>query len=80
MMAVPIPGRAEQDFRTQGAVAQYWQSCRHLAVAAALASVGWQAWNWYQSCNAGEAGALYSRRQQAVEKNEPAGARRPVAR
>jgi len=47
--------------------AQYGNFVVTLAVVAALASVGWQAWNWYQNRNAGEAGALYYAVQQAVE-------------
>ena len=47
--------------------AQYGNLVVTLAVVAALASVGWQAWNWYQNRNAGEAGALYYAVQQAAE-------------
>ncbi|OPZ06329.1 MAG: hypothetical protein BWZ09_00484 [Alphaproteobacteria bacterium ADurb.BinA305] len=60
--------------------AQYGNFVVTLAVVAALASVGWQAWNWYQSRNAGEAGALYYAVQQAVEKNEPQKAREAAGR
>lgn len=41
-----------------------------LAVAAALASVGWQGWNWYRGKQGAEASALYAVVQQAAgEKN-----------
>ena len=60
--------------------AQYGNFVLTLAVLAALASVGWQAWNWYQNRNAGEAGALYYAVQQAVEKNEPQRAREAAGR
>lgn len=60
--------------------AQYGNFVVTLAVVAALASVGWQGWNWYQSRNAGEAGALYYAVQQAVEKNEPQKAREAAGR
>lgn len=60
--------------------AQYGNLVVSLAVVAALASVGWQAWNWYQNRNAGEAGALYYAVQQAVEKNEPQKAREAAGR
>jgi hypothetical protein len=43
---------------------------RHPGLGAALASVGWQAWNWYQNRNAGEAGALYYAVQQAAEQQD----------
>ena len=60
--------------------AQYGNFIVTLAVVAALASVGWQAWNWYQNRNAAEAGALYYAVQQAVEKNEPQKAREAAGR
>lgn len=37
-----------------------------LAVAAALASVGWQGWNWYRGKQGAEASALYATVQQAA--------------
>lgn len=41
-----------------------------LAVVAALASVGWQGWNWYRGKQGAEASALYAAVQQAAgEKN-----------
>lgn len=46
-----------------------------VAVAAALASVGWQAWRWYQNKQSVEAAALYAVVQQAVAKDDAAKAR-----
>ena len=42
-----------------------------LAVVAALVSVGWQGWQWYQNRQATEAGALYYAVQQAAEADDP---------
>src|SRR5574337_1805551 len=46
-----------------------------VAVAAALASVGWQAWRWYQNKQSVEAAALYAVVEQAVAKNDATKAR-----
>jgi predicted negative regulator of RcsB-dependent stress response len=45
---------------------QYGNLVTALAVAAALASVGWQAWQWYQRKQSGEAAALYAVVEQAA--------------
>ena len=60
--------------------AQYGNFVVTLAVVAALASVGWQAWNWYQNRNAGEAGALYYAVQQAAEQQDAQKARDAAGR
>lgn len=59
---------------------QYGNFVVTLAVVAALASVGWQAWNWYQNRNAGEAGALYYAVQQAAEQQDAQKARDAAGR
>ena len=48
--------------------AQYGNFVVTLALVAALTSVGWQAWNWYQNRNAGEAGA----RRDVLFRTQPA--------
>jgi len=60
--------------------AQYGNLVTTLAVVAALASVGWQAWQWYQNRNATEAGTLYYAVQQAAEKQEAQKARDAAGR
>ena len=60
--------------------AQYGNFVVTLALVAALASVGWQAWNWYQNRNAGEAGALYYAVQQAAEQQDAQKARDAAGR
>lgn len=60
--------------------AQYGNLVTTLAVVAALASVGWQAWQWYQNRNASEAGALYYAVQQAAETQEAQKARDAAGR
>lgn len=53
----------------------YGKYVTFVIVAAALASVAWQGWNWYRSKQAAEAGALYYVVQQAVERGDAAKAR-----
>lgn len=55
--------------------AQYGKLVTTLAVAAALASVGWQGFRWYQNKQASEAGALYFVVQQAAERGDAQKAR-----
>lgn len=55
--------------------AQYGKLVTTLAVAAALASVGWQGLRWYQNKQASEAGALYFVVQQAAERGDAQKAR-----
>ncbi|MCK0512039.1 tetratricopeptide repeat protein [Aromatoleum buckelii] len=55
--------------------AQYGKLITTLAVAAALASVGWQGFRWYQNKQASEAGALYFVVQQAAERGDAQKAR-----
>lgn len=51
---------------------QYGRFVTAIAVAAALTSVGWQAYNWYRNNQAAEAGALYYAVQAAVESGDAA--------
>ncbi|MHB1372587.1 MAG: tetratricopeptide repeat protein [Thauera sp.] len=60
--------------------AQYGNFVVTLAVIAALASVGWQGWNWYQNRNAGDAAVLYYGVQQAAEQQDPQKAREAAGR
>lgn len=60
--------------------AQYGNFVVTLAVIAALASVGWQAWQWYQNRNAAEAGVLYYAVQQATEQQDAQKAREAAGR
>ncbi|MGD9870933.1 MAG: YfgM family protein [Thauera sp.] len=60
--------------------AQYGNFVVTLAVVAALASVGWQAWQWYQNRNAAEAGTLYYAVQQAAEQQDAQKAREAAGR
>lgn len=52
----------------------WWQQYANLitgiAVAAALASVGYQGWNWYQRQQAAKASAIYTAVQKAVEDKD----------
>lgn len=54
---------------------QYGNLVTALVVVAALASVGWQAWQWYQKKQTGEAAVLYAAVEQAVDKGDAAKAR-----
>lgn len=51
-----------------------------LVVAASLASVGWQGWQWYQNRKAGEAAALYFVVQQAAGSQDAQKARDSAGR
>lgn len=51
--------------------ASYGNFVTGIALAAAVAAVGWQGWGWYQGRQAAEAGALYFALQQAATKEEP---------
>ena len=62
----------EQISQIKGWWEQYGKLVTSVAVAAALASVGWQGWNWYKSKQTLEASALYDQLQQAAgERNAP---------
>lgn len=54
---------------------QYGNLVTAVAVAAALASVGWQAWQWYRNKQSAEAAALYAAVEQAASKSDAANAR-----
>lgn len=54
---------------------QYGKYVTALIVAAAVGSVSWQGWKWYQTKQAGEAAALYFVVQQAAAEGEAARAR-----
>lgn len=54
---------------------QYGKYITGLIVAAALSSVGWQGWQWYQNKQAAEASALFFAVQQAAANGESAKAR-----
>lgn len=54
---------------------QYGKLITSLAVAAALASVGWQSWSWYNNKQATEAGALYFAVEQAAQRGDAQKAR-----
>ncbi len=54
---------------------QYGKYVTAIALSAALASVGWQGFRWYQDRQAAEAGALYYAVQQAAERGDAARAR-----
>jgi len=54
---------------------QYGSLVTAVAVAAALSSVGWQAWQWYQKKQSGEAAGLYAMVEQAAGKGDAAKAR-----
>lgn len=51
---------------------QYGKLVTGIAVVAAVASVGWQGFNWYKGRQASEAGALYFVVQAAADRGEPA--------
>jgi len=60
----------EQISQIKGWWEQYGKLVTTVAVLAALASVGWQGWNWYEGRQTLEASALYDRLQKAaVERN-----------
>ena len=80
MMAVYDLEEQEQISELKAWWAQYGNLVTTLAVVAALASVGWQAWQWYQNRNASEAGALYYAVQQAAETQEAQKARDAAGR
>ena len=62
----------EQISQIKGWWEQYGKLVTAVAVAAALASVGWQGWNWYQGKQTLEASALYDQLQKAAgERNAP---------
>ncbi|QDF96047.1 hypothetical protein CJ010_05565 [Azoarcus sp. DD4] len=50
--------------------AQYGKFVTAIAVAVAVASVGWQGWRWYQARQAADAGALYFAVQQAAAQQD----------
>lgn len=54
---------------------EYGKFVTAIAVAAAIASVSWQGFNWYQNKKAHEAGSLYFIVQEAVERGDAARAR-----
>ncbi|NMG01726.1 YfgM family protein [Azoarcus taiwanensis] len=54
---------------------EYGNFVTGIAVAAAIASVSWQGYSWYQNKQAHEAGSLYFLVQQAVEQGDTARAR-----
>jgi predicted negative regulator of RcsB-dependent stress response len=54
---------------------QYGRLVTAAAVIAALGSVGWQAWQWHQRKQSGEAAALYAVVQQAAARGDAAKAR-----
>ncbi len=54
---------------------EYGNIVTGLVVAAAIATVSWQGYGWYQSKQAAEVGALYHAVEQAVEQNDAAKAR-----
>lgn len=54
---------------------QYGKYVTALIVAAAVGSVSWQGWKWYQDKQSGEAAALYFAVQQAAAEGEAARAR-----
>lgn len=66
------------------ALKAWWESYGNLVtgliVAAALASVGWQGWQWYEGRKASEAGALYFVVQQAAGNQDAQGARDAAGR
>lgn len=60
--------------------ARYGKLVTALAVAAAVASVAWQGWRWYQNRQAAEAGGLYFAVQQAVTQQDAQKARELTGR
>lgn len=65
----------EQISQIKGWWEQYGKLVTTLAVAAALASVGWQGWNWYQGKQGAEASALYDVVQKAAAQRNAQKAR-----
>ena len=62
----------EQISQIKGWWEQYGKLVTTLAVVAALASVGWQGWNWHKGKQAAEASVLYDQLQSAAaERNAP---------
>ena len=62
----------EQISQIKGWWEQYGKLVTTLAVVAALASVGWQGWNWHKGKQAAEASVLYDQLQNAAaERNAP---------
>ncbi len=59
---------------------QYGKLVTAIALAAALASVGWQGMKWYQNRQASEASALYATVQEAAERGEAQKAREAAGR
>lgn len=51
---------------------QYGKYVTALIVAAAVGSISWQGWKWYENKQAGEAAGLYAAVQQAAAEGEPA--------
>jgi len=49
---------------------QYGNLVTWLAVAASLAILGWQAWNWYQRNQAGQAAGIYAVLQKSVQMHD----------
>lgn len=54
---------------------QYGNLVTGIAVAAAVASVGFQGWNWYQRSQAAQAGAIFAAVQKSVAVKDAKGAR-----
>jgi predicted negative regulator of RcsB-dependent stress response len=65
----------EQISQIKGWWEQYGKLVTALAVAAALASVGWQGWHWYQGKQGTEASALYDVVQKAAAQRNAQKAR-----
>ena len=73
---------AAYDLEEQEQISQikaWWDTYGNLvtgiALAAAVAAVGWQGWNWYQGKQSGEASVLYAAVQKAAAENKPQQAR-----
>jgi predicted negative regulator of RcsB-dependent stress response len=49
---------------------QYGNRLINVALAAALAALAWQGWNWYQRNQAAQASAIYGALQQAVQEKD----------
>lgn len=65
----------EQISQIKGWWEQYGKLVTGVAVAAALASVGWQGWNWYKGKQTLEASALYDQLQTAAAEHNAQKAR-----
>ena len=72
---------AAYDLEEQEQISQikaWWDTYGNLvtgiALAAAVAAVGWQGWNWYQGKQSGEASVLYAAVQKAAAEIERADA------